>query len=319
MKKRPSSTNCSPQEARPAPAPASRSNCRASTSPARSVDEYIQLSAIANPHARFEYKTPPTSKSPDGERIVFERSVDELPEQPEEIKPHPHGIELGTLISMLERTDNSQLGGFFSNEFCRIGPKVAQQVTDRAGLTTRSWVKSVGHHEAEQMYKALQEVKVIGPPTNCLSPIGVKTLLKGLQQGMEPEFITASSRPPAVYRGRPFVIEAGIAYGGNLPSEETAKVFRFANRVPLQYQQSACSSFKAVLETNWRGYQLQQPRNGLPQGPIIFMIHMASVWVPFTSESKEAIADYDEIRKEMKLALQDCGASSAPTSADASA
>lgn len=274
---------------------------------ARSVDEYIQLSAIANPHARFEYKTPPTSKNPEGETVLFERSVEDLPEQPEEIKPHPHGIELGTLISMLERTEHSQLGGFFSNEFCRIGPKVAQKVTDRAKLTTRSWVKSVGHHEAEQMYKALQEVKVIGPPTNCLSPIGVKTLLKGLQQGMEPEFITASSRPPAVYRGRPFVIEAGIAYGGNLPSEETAKVFRFANRVPLQYQQSACSSFKAVLETNWRGYQLQQPRNGLPQGPIIFMIHMASVWVPFTSESKEAIADYDEIRKEMKLALQDCG------------
>ncbi|MFU8829737.1 MAG: hypothetical protein ACNA8P_09940, partial [Phycisphaerales bacterium] len=116
-----------------------------------------------------------------------------------------------------------------------------------------------------------------------------------------------SSRIPTVYRGRPFVIEAGIAYGGNLPSDESAKVFRFANRVPLQYQQSACSSFKAVLETNWRGYQLQQPRNGVPQGPIIFMIHMASVWVPFTSESKEAIADYDEIRKEMRLALQDCG------------
>ena len=34
---------------------------------------------------------------------------------------------------------------------------------------------------------------------------------------------------------------------------------------------------------------------------------MASVWVPFTSESKEAVADYDEIRKEMRLALQECG------------
>jgi DNA topoisomerase-6 subunit B len=84
-------------------------------------------------------------------------------------------------------------------------------------------------------------------------------------------------------------------------------VIRFANRVPLLFQQSACSSFKAVGETNWRNYDLQHPRNTLPVGPLVIMIHMASVWVPFTSESKEAIADYDEIRKEITLALRECG------------
>ncbi len=273
----------------------------------RSVDEYVQLSAIANPHTRFVYRSPATASAPDGEETIYERTVHELPDQPQEIKPHPHGVELGTLIGMLERTDATQLGGFFGSEFCRVGPKVAQQVAKAAGLTTRSWVKNVGHAEAERLFNALQEVKVMGPPTNCLAPIGVKTMLKGLEQGLRPDFITASSRPPAVYRGRPFIIEAGIAYGGDLPSEDQARVYRFANRVPLQYQQSACSSFKAVIETSWRNYGLQQPRSAMPAGPIVFMIHMASVWVPFTSESKEAIADYDEIRKEMKLALQDCG------------
>jgi DNA topoisomerase-6 subunit B len=84
-------------------------------------------------------------------------------------------------------------------------------------------------------------------------------------------------------------------------------VIRFANRVPLLFQQSACSSFKAVAETGWRNYNLSQPRGAVPVGPLVIMIHMASVWVPFTSESKEAIADYDEIRKEMKLALMECG------------
>ena len=98
-----------------------------------------------------------------------------------------------------------------------------------------------------------------------------------------------------------------IAYGGNLPREESARVLRFANRVPLLYLQSACCSFKSVVETSWRNYNLAQPRSALPTGPLVVMIHMASVWVPFTSESKEAIADYDEIRKEMKLALQECG------------
>jgi DNA topoisomerase-6 subunit B len=77
--------------------------------------------------------------------------------------------------------------------------------------------------------------------------------------------------------------------------------------VPLLYQQSACATFKAVLETAWRNYGIAQVRGALPAGPMVIFVHMASVWVPFTSESKEAIADYDEIRKEIKLALQECG------------
>jgi DNA topoisomerase-6 subunit B len=132
-------------------------------------------------------------------------------------------------------------------------------------------------------------------------------MLAGMLKGVKAEFYAASSRDPDVYRGRPFQIETAIAFGGELPTEDTARVIRFANRVPLLFQQSACSSFKAVTETGWRNYNLSQPRGGLPVGPLVIMIHMASVWVPFTSESKEAIADYDEIRKEMKLALMECG------------
>jgi DNA topoisomerase-6 subunit B len=84
-------------------------------------------------------------------------------------------------------------------------------------------------------------------------------------------------------------------------------VIRYANRVPLLYQQSACATFKSVLDTTWRNYGVAQSRGALPAGPMVIFVHMASVWVPFTSESKEAIADYDEIRKEIKLALQECG------------
>jgi DNA topoisomerase-6 subunit B len=84
-------------------------------------------------------------------------------------------------------------------------------------------------------------------------------------------------------------------------------VIRYANRVPLLYQQSACATFKAAIETAWKNYGVTQSRGALPAGPMVVFVHMASVWVPFTSESKEAIADYDEIRKEIKLALQECG------------
>ncbi len=267
----------------------------------QSIDEYLEQTAIANPHAEIHYT------SPNNERFHYARTVDELPPEPQEIKPHPKGIELGTLIQMLERTETTQLGAFFKNEFCRVGPSVAKEICRKSGLTDRTWVKQVEHSDAEKLYKSIQDVKIMGPPTNCVVPISTKVLLAGLLKEVKAEFYSASTRPPAVYRGRPFVIEAALAYGGDLPGDQPARIIRFANRVPLIYQQSSCSSFKGVIETNWRNYGLTQPRGAVPSAPLVVMIHMASVWVPFTSESKEAIADYDEIRKEMRLALQECG------------
>jgi len=267
----------------------------------QSIDEYLEQTAIANPHARITYVTP------SNETIEFPRTVDELPEEPREIRPHPNGIELGTLIQMLERTDEKHLGQFMRSEFCRVGPSKAKEICEKAGMTARTWVRHVGHEQAEALYKAIQNVRITAPPTDCLEPIGSKALLAGLLKEVKAEFYSASTRPPAVYRGNPFQIEAAIAFGGELPAEEPARVLRFANRVPLLYQQSGCCSFKSVVETNWKNYALSQPRGAVPVGPLVIMIHMASVWVPFTSESKEAIADYDEIRKEMKLALQECG------------
>jgi len=300
-----------------------------------SVEEYLAQTAIANPHAAIVFQ-PPVKKNGDedavddalideddalrgksleafdrttqvGDAIVFPRTVDELPEEPKEIKPHPRGVELGTLIRMLKQSDETQLGGFLTKSFSRVSSRVSQQICDEAGLTTRTWVKKIGHPEAEAIYKAIQKTKIQAPPTDCLAPIGVRQMLAGMFKGVRAEFYTASTRPPSVYRGNPFQIEAAVAFGGDLAGDEPARVIRFANRVPLLYQQSACSSFKAVVETGWRNYGLSQGKSALPQAPLVVMIHMASVWVPFTSESKEAIADYDEIRKEMKLALQDCG------------
>ncbi|MCP4834047.1 MAG: DNA topoisomerase VI subunit B [Phycisphaera sp.] len=266
-----------------------------------SVDEYLEQTAIANSHARFTYL------APSNEECEYPRALDQLPPEAKEIKPHPNGIELGTLIQMLERTEKTQLGAFFKEEFCRVGPRVAKEICSKADLTDRTWVKQVGHDDAERLFKAIQQVRIMAPPTDCLVPIGTKAMLAGLLKEVKAEFFAASSRPAAVYRGNPFQIEVGIAYGGQLAGDDLARVIRFANRVPLLYQQSACCSFKAVVETGWRNYGMQQARSALPTGPLVVMIHMASTWVPFTSESKEAIADYDEIRKEMKLALQECG------------
>jgi len=247
-----------------------------------------------------------------GDRIVHPRTVEELPPETAEIKPHPYGVELGTMIRMLKQTREKQLGGFLRNEFCRVTPKIASEVYQRAStkshsITGQTWVKTIDHQAAERIYAALQSAKLRSPPTDCVSPIGMRQMLAGLLKGVRAEFYSAATRSPAVYRGMPFQIEAAVAFGGELPGDEPARVIRFANRVPLLYQQSACAAFKSVIDAGWRNYGLTQPRGSLPVGPLVVMIHMASVWVPFTSESKEAIADYDEIRKEMKLALQECG------------
>lgn len=246
------------------------------------------------------------------DRIEYPRTIEELPPETKEIKPHPHGVELGTFLGMLKKSDETQLSGFLTNAFCRVTPATVKDVVEQASskgktLTARSYTSSIDTTTAERIYKALQDAKLKNPPTDCLAPIGVRQMLAGMLKGVQAEFYTASTRSPAVYRGNPFQIEAAVAFGGDLPGDQPARVIRFANRVPLLYQQSACCAFKSVVDTSWRNYNMSQPRGAAPVGPLVVMIHMASVWVPFTSESKEAIADYDEIRKEMKLALMECG------------
>lgn len=267
----------------------------------QSVDEYVEQTAIANPHAEIHYV------SPLREVREFPRASRELPAATREIKPHPHGVELGVLMKMLKESKGVKLAGFLQREFCRVSGGGAAAICERAGLSPKAAPNAIGTHEVERLYDAIQNVKLMAPPTDCLAPIGVRNLLAGLLKEVKAEFFTATTRPPAVYRGNPFQIEVGLAYGGNLPGEESGRIIRFANRVPLLYQQSACAAYKSVLDVDWRNYALSQPSGALPVGPLVLMLHMASVWVPFTSESKEAIADYDEIRKEMKLALQECG------------
>jgi DNA topoisomerase-6 subunit B len=300
----------------------------------QSVDEYLELTSVANPHAQFTYV------APDGEKRIFPRGVDQLPSQPREIKPHPHGIELGMLLKMLQDTNSHWLSGFLSTDFCRVSTKNAEEICKAAGLSARGRPRDIVGQEAERLFKSLQTVKLMAPPTDCISPIGKEAIEAGLLKSIKADIYFAVTRSPKVYRGNPFVIEAGIAFGkgdgaaakdpAEIAAEEIAKaergeveakaegededdeiqlaeVIRFANRVPLQYQATACAAYKAVLKTSWKSYGVSQSRGALPQGPMTIFVHIASVWVPFTNQAKEAIAEYDEIMEEIKRAVQECG------------
>ena len=339
-----------------------------------SVEEYLEQTAIANPHCRIHFQ------GPDGPERILERSTHELPPEPKEIKPHPYGIELGRLVTMLQEHTKLTLAQFLTGSFSRVSSGIARKICDSAKLSTRVSCAKLGRGEADALYKAIQETKIPPPATDCIVPIGEPRLLAGLRQVVPGEFFTAATRPPGVYRGNPFVIEASLAYGGgpgaqkvslealteiagesdarslrqfltttfsgmsgeaadkildeaklasrqspsklkkdalatlhsamqhvNVDEGSNMSVLRFANRVPLQFQHSACAVTQTILATNWRSYGLSQSRGSLPSGPVTVMVHMASVWVPFTSESKEAIASYPEIQKEIRLALQAVG------------
>ncbi len=266
-----------------------------------SVDHYLEQTAIANPHLHLTYV------DPRGEKVVYANATTTLPVEAREIQPHPDGVELGLLARMLKDTHCRNLSSFLKEEFCRVGPKTCDQILELAGLPERKSPHKLVQDDVQKLLDALAQTRLPAPPTDCLSPIGEALVMAGLKQGVTADFYTSVTRPAAVYRGNPFLIEVGLAYGGDLPGDELAEVLRFANRVPLLYQNSACVITKAVLTSNWRAYGLQQSKGALPGGPLVILVHIASVWVPFTSESKEAVAHYPEILKEIKLALQEAG------------
>ena len=267
----------------------------------QSVDEYLQQTAIANPHVTLKYA------APDGEQVEYKRATSVLPQATKAIKPHPYGVELGILIKMLKETDRRWLKGFLTEDFSRVSPRIASQICQTAGLNEKSHPRHIARQDASKLYDAIQKTKIMNPSTNVLSPIGTELMIAGLKNVVQADFYTAFTRPPAVYRGNPFQIEVGLAYGGAESMEEPVRLLRYANRVPLLYQQSACAVTRSVVGLNWKSYGLAQPKGSLPVGPAVVMVHIASVWVPFTSESKEAVAHYPEIIREIKLGLQECG------------
>jgi len=266
-----------------------------------SVDEYMKQSAISNPHTEFTYINPLK------ERVTYKRATNQMPKPTKKIQPHPHGIELGALMQMMKATKAKTMLQFLTNEFSRVSSNVAHEILTKAQIGQEIKPVDVAHEQAERLFKAIQETKIMAPPTDCLSPIGEEILIASLKKEFPAEFFASTTRSPSVYRGIPFQVEAAIAYGGSLPKEELVRLVRFANKVPLQYQQSACATTRSVINTMWRNYGLNQSKGAIPSGPAVIVVHIVSVWVPFTSESKEAIAHYPEIIKEIKLAVQEVG------------
>lgn len=265
-----------------------------------SVYTYLKHTAIMNPYAKI------VLNEPDGNTVEFPRVSKKLPARPKEIKPHPHGVELGILMRMIENSSARTISSFLRSEFTRVGRTSADDILEKAEVDGKKRPSTLEKGQIESLLEAMQNTNLQNPPTNCLSPIGEELMESGMKKELNPEFVASVTRKPSVYRGNPYQIEAAIAFGGDIDKDGTYEVLRYANKVPLIYKRSSCATTKAIKETDWSRYGLSESGER-PTGPVYILVHMASVWVPFTSEGKEAIADYPEIRKEMKLAVQEVG------------
>jgi len=266
----------------------------------QSVFGSLKSAAIVNPHARI------TLVEPEGNVEVFERATEVLPKRAYAIQPHPAGIELGELIKLLRYTDKKKLRVFLKETFSSIGTISAQELCNLANLDPERHPADLNHDEAKRLLAAFKQIRVKSPPVDCLSPIGEELIKAGLEKEFRLDFIATAVRPVSVYSGNPFLVEVGLGFGGELEKESRVEILRFANRVPLVYQQGACAITHAVEGVSWKNYSLGQPTgSGVPVGPAVLLVHIASTNIPFTSESKDAVADVPEILSEIDLGLKE--------------
>ena len=271
----------------------------------QSIYEYLKNTAIVNPHASIIFQ------DPDGKRWTFENATEITPPKPTEIKPHPEGMEIGDLMKFAQSTKHKTVQAFLRNDFSRVTKRISDEILELAGINPNMSPQKLTRDQSANIIKAIGKVKIMAPQTDCLSPIGENLIKKGLMHvldGLRPDYYaTPVTRSPKTANGNPFVVEAGIVYGGDIPSDSQVSILRFANRVPLLYQQGACATTKAISDMDWRRYGLEQRGGkGIPFCPAIILVHVASTKVPFTSEGKEAIASYPEILNEITAAIRGC-------------
>jgi len=273
----------------------------------QSVYQYLRMTSIVNPHATITL----TVQDKDGEIIEeghWERTTDRLPRVVKEIKPHPHGIHLGTLQRMLREAEERKMTSFLRHNFSGISMRAAREILEKAGLDESRQPRRIRAEEAQLIVNSFQKVKVLNPPTDCLSPIEDLLIKKGLSKAIDSRFASTATREPQVTQGNPFQVEVGLVFGGDLNADSPIEILRFANRVPLMYQQGGCLLTKALESVDWKRYGLEQPGGrGIPKGPVAVLVHLASTNVQFTSEAKEAVAANEEVLEEIRRALLEVG------------
>ena len=260
------------------------------------VLEYFKQTAMVNPYANL------TFVDPKGRLYTFTRATKEMPEPPKETLPHPYGVDVELLQRLIHISPHKNMQEFLKFHFHRVGDITASKFLEFSGISPSKNPKRLSHEEIVKLTQMLKKFKEFLPPdASCLSPLGEQLLKAGISKELKPEYLVVNQRKPSTYAGHPFIIEMGIAYGGEVPKKNNFIIYRFANKIPLLYDEASDVSFRVIAGMNWRRYKAS------PEMPIAIVVHICSTKVPYKTVGKEFIADRPEVRREIANALRESG------------
>jgi len=261
------------------------------------VVEYLTNTAIAAPYASIFFE------DPDGAQYKFEPVTTDMPKPPTETRPHPSGLDVESLKRLATATKTTNLPTFLCRQFQRIGPVTAKKLLQFAGMHPRKDPHKLTREELIQLTNSMNSFTDFkAPEASCLSPVGAKQLEAGIKNQLKPAFVTTVARKPAAYSGFPFIVEAGLAYGGEIQPNASGKIpiIRFANKIPLLFDEGSDVTRKVVDAVNWRLYRADTTM------PVAIVTSIVSTRIPFRSAGKEMVADRPEIERELLNCLREC-------------
>ncbi|MEM3386552.1 MAG: DNA topoisomerase VI subunit B [Nitrososphaerales archaeon] len=258
------------------------------------IQEYFKQTALVTPYANILFI------DPNGRLFFYSRATDKMPKPAKETLPHPLGIDIEALRRLLKESKEPTLKKFLSKNFHRVGDNIAEDFLKFAGLDAEADPKRLSNDEITRFVSALHSYKNFLPPdARCLSPLGEELLAAGIEKELQPEFLAVIQRPPSAYSGFPFIVEVGLAYGGK-GVEQGLKLLRFANRIPLLYDEANDISWKVVNEEiDWKRYNIPQ------DAPLTIITHVCSTKVPYKTVGKEYLADRPELERELKNGVRE--------------
>jgi len=216
--------------------------------------EYFKQTAMVNPYANL------TFVDPKGRLYKFVRATTEMPAPPKETLPHPYGVDVELLQRLIQITPYKTMAEFLKHHFHRVGEITAQKFLEFSELSPSKSPKKLAHEEIVRLMQNLKKYKEFLPPdASCLSPLGEDLLRAGITKELKPEYLVVHQRKPSTYAGHPFIIEVGIAYGGDIPKRGSFVIYRFANRIPLLYDEASDVSFRVINKTVGKEFIADRP------------------------------------------------------------
>ena len=259
--------------------------------------EYIRRTMIGNPHAKI------TFTDPTGHKYIFKRAAEIVPVLPKEVLPHPKGVSADDIMTMAKETDKRSYKSLLTTGLSRMSAKRVNEIQELTGVDMKRRPASMTWNEAETIVNAFKEMKFMAPPSDGLIPIGSEQIEKGMKQILKPEFSATITRKPVTYQGGvSFIVEAGLAYGGDagrvVNEQRKSEIMRFANRVPLTFEAGSCAITEALKSVDWKRYGIKDMDNA----PLTVFINIISTQIPYLSTGKQSISPEEEIVTEVRQA-----------------